>query len=131
MKIAVLIARTLLGLVFFVFGLNFFFHFIPQGPQPTGAAGAFEAGLFGSGYFFQFLKVIEVIGGLMLLINRFAALFTLVLLPVIINIFLFHAFLLPIPQALTMAVTLVILEIFLIYAYRRYYLSILSVSSAV
>ena len=37
MKIAVLIARILLGLVFFVFGLNAFFHFIPNQPIPGDA----------------------------------------------------------------------------------------------
>ena len=45
MKIAALIARILLGLLFFVFGLNGFLHFIPMGPMPTGVAGDFSAAL--------------------------------------------------------------------------------------
>jgi putative oxidoreductase len=46
MKIAALIARILLGLVFVVFGLNGFLHFIPTGPLPTGLAGQFVTVLF-------------------------------------------------------------------------------------
>lgn len=133
MKIAVTVARTLLGLIFLIFGLHFFLHFsfIPSAPPPTGAAGAFQMGLYGSGYFFQFLKAVEVVSGLMLLINRFAALFVLVLLPVIINIALFHLILMPIPMSIGMVIVILISEIFLIYAYRKYYMSILTVSSKV
>jgi putative oxidoreductase len=126
MKIAVLIARILLGLVFLVFGLTFFFHFIPQPPPPPGKAGAFEGGLFGAGYFFPFLKVIESVSGLFLLINRFTALFVLILFPIIVNIFLFNSYLLP--EGLPMAVPLILIEIFLIFAYRKYYMSILTAS---
>jgi uncharacterized membrane protein YphA (DoxX/SURF4 family) len=129
MKIAVLIARTLLGLVFLVFGLTFFFHFIPQPPPPAGKAGAFEGGLFGAGYFFPFLKVIESVSGLLLIINRFTALVVLILLPIIVNIFLFHSFLLP--EGLPVALPIIVFEIFLIYAYRKYYTGLLTASPTV
>jgi putative oxidoreductase len=126
MKIAVLIARTLLGLVFLVFGLTFFFHFVPQPPPPAGKAGAFESGLFGAGYFFPFLKVIETVSGLFLVINRFTALFLLILFPITVNIFLFHSYLLP--EGLPVAAPVIIFEIFLIYAYRKYYMGLLTAS---
>src|SRR5206468_12556720 len=48
MKIATIIARVLLGLIFVVFGSNAFLYFIPMGPPPQGLAGeylhAFVAG---------------------------------------------------------------------------------------
>jgi putative oxidoreductase len=118
MKIAVLITRSLLGLIFLVFGLNFFFHFIPMtaGPMPP-KAGAFMGGLMGTGYFFQYMKVIEIICGL--LINRFTAFFLLILFPITLNIFLFHAILEP--SAIAMGVGILVLHLFLAYAYRRYY----------
>jgi|SRR5476651_2564580 putative oxidoreductase len=119
MKIAVIIARSLLGLVFLVFGLNFFLHFIPMGPQPAGKAGAFESGLFGAGYFFPFLKVIETVSGFFLLINRYTAFFLLLLFPITVNIFLFHAFLLP--SGLPMGVAMLVIHLFLGIAYRKYY----------
>ncbi len=64
------VARILLGLPFFVFGLNGFLHFIPQPPMP-GPAGAFAGALFASGYLFPLLKGTEVVASLLLLSNRF------------------------------------------------------------
>lgn len=119
MKIAVIIARTLLGLIFFVFGLNFFLHFIPMPPPGPGKAGAFEGGLFESGYFFPFMKIIEVVSGLFLIINRFTAFFLLLLFPITINIFLFHAFLAP--SGLAMGGLMLVLHLFLGVAYGKYY----------
>ena len=127
MKIAVLIARTLLGLLFFVFGLEFFLKFMNM-PQPpmSPQATAFNAGLFGSGYFFPFLKALEVICGLALVINRFTAFFLLVLLPITINIFLFHIELAP--SGTPMAAGILVIHLFLGYAYRKYFASLFTAS---
>ena len=46
MKIATIIARTLLGLIFVVFGLNAFFNFIPLPPPKGELAGDFMKALF-------------------------------------------------------------------------------------
>jgi len=121
MKIAVIIARSVLGLIYLVFGLNFFLHFIPM-PPPEGKAAAFEGGLFGAGYFFPFMKVIEIASGLFLLINRYTAFFLLIVFPVTVNIFLFHAFL--VPSGLPMGGIMLLLHLFLGYAYFKYYSSI-------
>ena len=130
MKIAVLIARTLLGLIFLVFGLNFFFHFIPMTPPPMSKeATAFSGGLFGSGYFFQYLKGIEVISGLFLLINRFSAFFTLVLLPISVNIALYHTILAP--AGAPMGIGIIVLNLFLCIAYIKYYKSVFTVAPTV
>jgi putative oxidoreductase len=119
MKIAVIVIRSLLGLIFLVFGLNFFLHFIPATAPPTGKAGAFSGGLFGAGYFFPYMKVIETAGGLFLLINRYTTFFLLLLFPITVNVFLFHAFLLP--SGLTLAVPMLLMHLFLGFAYRKYY----------
>jgi len=123
MKIAVLIARVLLGLIFVVFGLNFFFQFIPMTPPAMSAkAQAFSGGLWGSGYFFQYMKVIEIASGLAILFNRYTAFFLLILFPVSVNIFLFHLILAP--YGIPMAVGIIVLHLFLGLAYRKYYASI-------
>jgi putative oxidoreductase len=122
MKIAVIIARTLLGLIFLVFGLNFFLHFIPMPPPPPGKAGAFEGGLFGAGYFFPFMKVIEIVSGLFLIINRYTAFFLLLLFPITVNISLFHAFLAP--SGLPLGGFMLVLHLFLGFAYGKYYSAI-------
>ena len=77
MKIASLIARLLLGLIFLVFGLNGFLHFIPM-PPPTGAAGQFFAALIATPYWMVIFAV-QVIGGVLLLVNRFVPLALVVL----------------------------------------------------
>jgi putative oxidoreductase len=121
MKIAVLIARVLLGLIFVVFGLNFFFPQVLHMAQPamSPAAAAFSGGLWGSGYFFQYMKIIEIVSGLFLLFNRYTAFFVLVLLPISVNIFLFHLIL--VPAGVPVGVAVIALNIFLGVAYLKYY----------
>jgi putative oxidoreductase len=114
----VIIARLLLGLIFVVFGFNFFFHFI-KAPLPVGLAGTFVGGLFQSGYFFQLLKVVEILSGLLLLIGWFTPLVLIVLFPISLNILLFHAFLEP--AGMPLGVIIIVLHLFLAWSYRNYY----------
>ena len=105
MKIASLIARVLLGLIFLVFGLNGFLHFLPM-PPPTGVAGQFFGSIFASHYWVVIFGV-QTIGGLLLLLNRFVPLALVLLGPVIVNIFFFHA--LMAPAGLPLAILVVVL----------------------
>lgn len=91
MKIAALIARILLGLVFFVFGLNGFLHFIPMGPMPSGLAGQFIGVLMQSHYVLV-VAALQTVCGALLLVNRYVPLALTLLGPVIVNILLFHLF---------------------------------------
>ena len=93
MKIAVLVARILLGLMFVVFGLNGFLNFLHM-PMPPGAAGQYIGVLFVSHYL-QAVLLVELIGGVLLLSGQFIPLGLVLLGPVIFNILLFHAFLFP------------------------------------
>src|SRR6202790_4765189 len=105
MKTASLIARLLLGLIFLVFGLNGFLHFIPM-PPPTGVAGQFFGSIFASHYWGVIFGV-QVLGGALLLVNRYVPLALVILGPVIVNIFFFHA--LMAPAGLPLAIVVVIL----------------------
>jgi putative oxidoreductase len=88
MKIAVLVARILLGLIFVFFGLNGFLNFL-HAPMPTGPAGQFIGVLFGS-FYMHFIFLVQLVGGVLLLSGQFIP-FALVLLgPVLVNILLFH-----------------------------------------
>ena len=104
MKIVTLVARLLLALIFVVFGLNGFLHFIPQ-PPPTGLAGQFVGALFVSHYLVV-VFVLQLLTGLLLLINRYVPLALTLLGPVIFNILLFHSFMSPagLPMAFTVTV---------------------------
>jgi putative oxidoreductase len=93
MKIAVLVARILLGLTFLVFGLNGFLNFLHM-PMPPGPAGQYMGVLFVSHYLLV-VCLVEVIGGVLLLSGQFIPLGLVLLGPVIFNILLFHTFLFP------------------------------------
>jgi uncharacterized membrane protein YphA (DoxX/SURF4 family) len=113
-KYAIIIARVLLGLVFTVFGLNIFLHFIPM-PPPSGQAGAFIGALFASHYLYV-VGALQVAGGLLCLAGRFVPLGLTLLGPVIVNILCFHIFLEP--SGLPMALVVSALALFLLWAYR-------------
>lgn len=108
------VARILMGLIFFVFGLNGFLHFLPA-PALEGGAGAFAGALAATGYMFPLIKGTEVIAGLLLLSNRFVPLALTILAPVVVNIFLFHTVLTP-PNP--MAFFLVIANVYLAWVHR-------------
>ncbi len=114
MKYAIIIARVLLGITFVVFGSNAFLHFIPMPPM-QGQAGAFIGALVNSGYVYV-VAILQVIGGLLLLIGRFIPLGLTLLGPVIVNIMLYHIFL--DPSGLMLACVISILALFLLWAHR-------------
>jgi putative oxidoreductase len=89
MKIAAMIARILLGLIFFVFGMNGFLHFIPAPPLPDNDAGHFAGVLIHSHYAIV-VAALQVIGGALLLIGRYVPFGLILLGPVIVNILLYH-----------------------------------------
>ncbi len=98
------ISRYLAGVIFLVFGLNGFLHFLPL-PLPDGVAGQFMGALFVSHYLTVIFGV-QVIAAILLLVNRFVPLAVAVLAPVIVNILCFHALMAPngLPLALLVAV---------------------------
>lgn len=115
MKYVIIIARVLLGLVFVVFGSNAFLHFIPM-PKLEGQAGAFIGALASSGYIYA-IAILQVVGGLLLLIGaRFVPLGLTLLGPVIVNIILYHIFL--DTAGLPMAGCISIFALFLLWVYR-------------
>jgi uncharacterized membrane protein YphA (DoxX/SURF4 family) len=123
MKVATIIVRVLLGLVFVVFGSNIFLHFIPMPPPPPGLLGDFSKALFLSHYL-HVVAVFQIVGGLLLLIGRFVPLGLVLLAPVIVNIDLVHILL--DPSGLPMAIVISILLVFLIWRYRDAFRGILS-----
>ena len=92
MKIVTLIAHILLGLISVVFGLNGFLNFLSMGPMPTGLAGQFMVALFVSHYYWV-IAALQVVGGVLLLVNRYVPLALVLVGPVIVNILCYHVFL--------------------------------------
>ena len=116
MKIVTLIARILLGLIFVVFGLNGFLNFLSMGPMPTGLAGQFLSALFVSHYYWV-IAALQVVGGALLLVNRFVPLALVLLGPIIVNIICYHVFLNHSGAAMAALVTVLWLLVF--YGYRQ------------
>jgi hypothetical protein len=116
-------ARIVLGLIFFVFGLNGFLAFLPQ-PELTGAPGAFVGALAATGYMFPLIKGTEVVAGALLLSNRFVPLALVLLAPVIVNIALFHFVLAP--ADLTMVFVTLALELVLAWLHRDAFRGVLA-----
>jgi hypothetical protein len=90
MKIASTISRYLLALVFIVFGLNGFLHFIPQPPPPAGSAGEYFK-VMSESHYLVFVFALQLIAGVLFLFRRTAPLALTIIGPVIVNILLFHA----------------------------------------
>lgn len=110
MKIATLIARVLLGLLFLVFGLNGFFQFLHM-PPPTGLAAQYFGVLFVSHYLVP-VFLLQVIGGALLLANRYVPLGLLLLGPVLVNILIFHSLMAPEGLPLALLATVLWLIVF-------------------
>ncbi|HYQ00649.1 MAG TPA: DoxX family protein [Polyangiaceae bacterium] len=109
------IARVILGLTFFVFGLNGFLHFLPQPPM-SGPPANFAGALFATGYMFPLIKGTEVAASVLLLSNRYVPLALALLAPVVVNIVAFHAFLAP--AGLALPIIVLALELYLARSYR-------------
>jgi putative oxidoreductase len=108
-------ARLFLGLVFTVFGLNFFLHFLPMPPPPPQALPAI-GGLMANGYLMPLVHAIELVAGGLLLTGLFVPLALTLLAPIIVNIVGFH--LAWAPSGLPLAFLALVAEVGLAWAYR-------------
>lgn len=113
MKIAILVVRILLGLAFFAGGLN---HIINAHTMPMpGDAGVYINLLITTKYM-TIVGLLELIGGLLLLVGRFVPLALTILAPIIVNIVLFAVCISH--QGLWVGLVCTVLEVFLIWVYR-------------
>lgn len=119
MKTTVLVSRIILGLLYLIFGLDYFLHFIPYQPAHTGVTGALVSGLKGVGYIYPYMKAIQIVAGLCLLFNRYPAFAAVVVFPISLNVFLFHTIL--VPSGWYMGCLLLGPNLLLGWGYRKYY----------
>ena len=116
MSKAIVVVRVVLGAAFLFFGLNILLHFLNQ-PTPPGDAGQYLAILATHG-FLPVVGVLQVIGGLLLLVGRYVPLGLTILAPIVVNILMFHMLLLG-GAGIAPGLLVTVLEVFLIWAYRR------------
>src|ERR1043166_5822820 len=94
------VARILMGLIFFIFGLNGFLHFIPQPktPMPEGAL-AFATALMNTGYMMPLVSGTQLLVGVLLLLNLFVPRPLALTPPFFVGFFSSHFFPAPAPGA--------------------------------
>ena len=120
MKIAMIIVRTLMGLMFLFASVVVLFK-IDMGkmPEMSEANKTFMAGIMASGYLMTFIKVTELVCAIAFLIGRFVPLATVMIFPITLNILLTHIFVAP--EGILTAALLLIGNLFLAWYYRKNY----------
>lgn len=125
MKIAMIIVRTLMGLLFIFASVVVLFNLFPPPTEfPNEIARKFNEGMFAPAYFVKLLKITELLCGIAFVAGRYVPLATVVIAPIIINIFLYHAFV--DTTGLPVAIFLVLANIFVAYYYRNSYAGLLA-----
>ena len=114
-----ILVRSLMGLLFVFASVTYFFKLITP-PPPTGAMKVFNDGLEASVYLMPTVKVIELVCGVAFLSGRFVPLASVLIAPIIVNIFLISVFLIG-AQGLPLAVFVVLANGFLAYYHRDSY----------
>tara|TARA_B110001454_G_C12723280_1_gene436251 strand:- start:3560 stop:3943 length:384 start_codon:yes stop_codon:yes gene_type:complete len=113
-----MVSKYIIGLIYFVFGLSFFFI---TPPPPDASIAPFMTGLMSTGYFFPFLKITETVCGALVLAGFFAPLALIILAPITIQIFLFHAVMTPGISNLIMPIAMIVLHLLAARSYRNVY----------
>lgn len=124
MKIAAIIVRVLMSLLYLFSVANFLFQFMPM-PELGEDAGKFVMGMAASVYLFPLVKIVEFLCAVALLTGRFVPLALVILFPIVVNIVLYHAFLAP--EAMGMPIFLMAGHLFLAYYYRDRYSAMVAV----
>ncbi len=119
MKIAVIIVRTLVGLMFLTASITYFLNIalLPEGL--TGNTKTFFDGIETSGYILPVSKVFELLCGLVFISGRFVALAVVLIFPIALNILLINA--IHLPSGLPIAIPIFPAILFLAYANREKY----------
>ena len=127
MKIAIIIVRILMGLMFLFASIVVLFNLMPH-PEMKGNAKLFMDGIMATGYFMTLLKVTELVCGLAFVTGLFVPLATVVIFPITLNILLYHVYVAP--EGLPVAIPLMLANLFLAYACRKNYKMLLAAKIA-
>ncbi len=120
-----LVASVLLGLLFIVFGSNFFLKFMPTPKaDPDSLAAQYMGAMFQSGWL-KIVKSLQIIGGLLLIIPKTRNFGLLVLGPIVINIGLYNILLKPGGITAPPVLAIMALAVFLLVAERKKFAQLL------
>lgn len=128
MKIATAISRFILGLGFIVFGANILHPFLPMPPMAAGSLPAQFMSVMGPTHWMTLVGVVQVLGGLFVLLGRTAPLGLTLLGPVLVNILTFHVLMMG-GEGIAPGLVFTVLELFLVYSYRSYFAPIFTINA--
>jgi hypothetical protein len=110
------VGRVVIGLPYFITGLNGLLNFLPQPTAPiSNGAAAFAGALMNSGYMMPLIAITQLVVGALLLSNRFVPLALVLIAPFTVNSMAFHVFLEP--TGLPFATIFAAIELALVRAY--------------
>jgi uncharacterized membrane protein YphA (DoxX/SURF4 family) len=119
----VLVLSILFGVMMLNSGLNKFFQFMPM-PEMSAEAGGLMVAFAASGWMFPLIALGEIIGGILIAVPKTRALGALVLFPIVVGIFLFHAVL--DPATVGMSIVLLAINLFVIWDNKTKYMPMIS-----
>ena len=127
MKYAPAIAGLLLGLLFIASSVVVLFHLVQMPPPPDGTPAALFMGALGPTGYMTFVKVLELLGGILVAIPRTRNFGLLILGPIIVNILAFHIFIMKGAMLLDpMLIGIVVLALFLLWSGRKAFAGLLN-----
>lgn len=118
MKIAYIIVRVLLGALFLFSSIAVLFNLV-QEPEMTGNIKIFNDGLKASGYLMTLIKITELVCAIAFLTGLFVPLASVIIAPVVINIFMVHIMIAP--EGIPVGIFVVVANAFLGYYNRSAY----------
>jgi hypothetical protein len=119
MKIAVNIAGGLLGLIFILFSLIVLLNLVHEPPPPAGTPMAMFMGAFVPTGYMTFVKVCELIGGILVTIPRTRNFGLLILGPIVMNILAFELLIMKGQGFFGPPLVVALLAAFLLWAGRK------------
>jgi hypothetical protein len=117
--------RCLMGVIYLVSGVNWWFKMITPYPSISDVVGA----LIGTGVLFHIVKATELLAGLALLTNRLVPMMLVVVLPVTIPIFIVDVFFIAHLRGIIMGSGSLVLNLFMLLAYIGHYRGLLAIRS--
>lgn len=110
--------QIIFGIMLIVFGLNMFFQFMPA-ITFNDVATAYLGALFATGYIFPIMGIVWIFAGLLFIFNKCSPLSAVLILPISLNILLFHIFL--DSTGLLFGLIISILNLYMLYVHWNAY----------
>lgn len=122
-KKVILVLSILFGLMFINSGLNKLFHYLPMPSDMPENMIKLTNAMMEIGWLMPLVAVVEIIGGLLFITNKFRALGAIIIFPVLVGILLTHT--VTEPSGLPMVLIFLAIELWIIFENRDKFLHLI------